>query len=75
LPDRRLDKIFGALSELKVDSVLNRAADIDFQGRTLLSLGRDPRLIAALLSTSILSVPSLLYDDSRSEAAHERTVA
>jgi len=75
LPDRRLDKIFGALSELKVDSVLNRAADIDFQGRTLLSLGRDPRLIAALLSTSILSVPSLLYDDPRSEAAHERTVA
>ena len=61
LPDSRLDRIFSAFGELNVDDVLNRTADIDFQGRTLLSLGRDPRLVVALLSASILSVPSLLH--------------
>jgi flavin-dependent dehydrogenase len=61
LPDSRLDRIFGAFAELNVDDVLNRTGDIDFQGRTLLSLGRDPRLVVALLSASILSAPSLLH--------------
>lgn len=61
LPDSRLDRIFSVFSELNVDDILNRTADIDFQGRTLLSLGRDPRLLVALLSASILSVPSLVH--------------
>jgi digeranylgeranylglycerophospholipid reductase len=61
LPDSRLDRIFGAFAELNVDDVLNRTSDIDFQGRTLLSLDRDPRLLVTLLSASILSVPSLLH--------------
>ena len=60
LPDQRLDKIFNTLRELGVDDILNQTADIDFQGKTLLSLARDPMLIVALMSASILSVPSLL---------------
>jgi len=65
LPDRQLDHIFAISSELKVEDVLNRTADIDFQGRTLFSLARDPRLFISLLSASILSVPSLIRSDSR----------
>ena len=60
LPDRRLDRVFSVSDELKVDEVLNRTEDIDFQGRTLLSLAHDPRLFVTLVSASILSVPSLL---------------
>jgi digeranylgeranylglycerophospholipid reductase len=64
LPDQRLDKIFSTFRELGVADIHNQTADIDFQGRTLLSLGRDPRLIVALISASILSVPSLLHPKS-----------
>ncbi len=60
LPDRYLDQIFAVSHELKTDEILSRTADIDFQGRTLLSLARDPRLFITLLSTSVLSAPSLL---------------
>jgi digeranylgeranylglycerophospholipid reductase len=60
LPDRHLDRIFEVSSELKTDQILSRTADIDFQGRTLLSLARDPRLFITLLSASVLSAPSLL---------------
>jgi len=60
LPDRNLDRIFSIADELNIDQVLNRTADIDFQGRTMLSMARDPRLILTLLSTSVLSVPSLI---------------
>jgi flavin-dependent dehydrogenase len=60
LPDRNLDRIFSVADELSVDEVLNRTADIDFQGRTMLSMARDPRLFLTLLSASVLSVPSLL---------------
>jgi digeranylgeranylglycerophospholipid reductase len=60
LPDRRLDRVFSVSDELRVDEVLNRTEDIDFQGRTLLSLAHDPRLFVTLVSASILSVPSLL---------------
>jgi len=63
LPDQRLDKIFSTFRELRVDDILNRTADIDFQGKTLLSLGRDPRLVLALLCAFILSVPSLLHSN------------
>jgi len=60
LPDRNLNHIFGIANELGVDEILNRTPDIDFQGRTLLALARDPRLFITLLSSSILSVPSLV---------------
>jgi geranylgeranyl reductase family protein len=60
LPDRNLDRIFSVADELSVDEVLNRTADIDFQGRTMLAMSRDPRLFLTLISASVLSVPSLL---------------
>lgn len=60
LPDRNLDRIFNIADELGADDILSRTSDIDFQGRTLLSLARDPRLFYTLLSASILSVPSLI---------------
>jgi geranylgeranyl reductase family protein len=60
LPDRNLDRIFSIANELSADEILNRSPDIDFQGRTLLRLARDPRLFITLLSASILSVPSLV---------------
>jgi flavin-dependent dehydrogenase len=65
LPDRQLDRIFRISAELNADDVLNRTADIDFQGRTLLSLARDPRLFITLLSASVLSVPSLIGTGTR----------
>ncbi len=60
LPDRNLDRIFNIAQELGADDILNTTTDIDFQGRTLLLLARDPRLFITLLSASILSVPSLI---------------
>lgn len=65
LPDRYLDRIFTVSHELRADEILNRTADIDFQGRTLLSLARDPRLFITLLSASLLSAPSLLGHGTR----------
>jgi hypothetical protein len=62
LPDRNLDHIFGIANELRADEILNRTSDIDFQGKTLLSLARDPRLFTTLVSASILSIPSLIRD-------------
>jgi geranylgeranyl reductase family protein len=61
LPDRNLDRIFSIANELGADGILNKTSDIDFQGRTLLSLSRDPRLFLTILSASILSVPSLIW--------------
>ena len=60
LPDQQLNRIFRISAELRADDILNRTADIDFQGRTLLSLARDPRLFITLVSASVLSVPSLI---------------
>lgn len=65
LPDRHLDRIFRISAELKADDILSKTADIDFQGRTLLSLARDPRLFLTLLSASVLSVPSLIGTGTR----------
>jgi len=65
LPDQQLDRIFRISAELAADDVLNRTADIDFQGRTLLSLARDPRLFITLVSASVLSVPSLIGTGAR----------
>lgn len=69
LPDRQLDRIFRISTELKADDILNKTADIDFQGRTLLSLARDPRLFITLLSASVLSVPSLIGTGRRKGSA------
>lgn len=65
LPDQQLNRIFRISAELRADDILNRTADIDFQGRTLLSLARDPRLFITLVSASVLSVPSLIGTASR----------
>jgi digeranylgeranylglycerophospholipid reductase len=65
LPDRQLDRIFSVSRELRADEILNRTVDIDFQGRTLLSLARDPRFFMTLLSASVLSVPSLARAETR----------
>ena len=61
LPDSNLDRIFTIAQELGADDILNTTTDIDFQGRTLLSLARNPRLFITLLSASILSFPSLIH--------------
>lgn len=60
MPDQQLNRIFSISNEIGTDKVLDRTADIDFQGRTLLSLARDPRLFFTLLSASVLSLPSLV---------------
>jgi len=62
IPDQRLNKIFAISKEVGAGEVLSRTSDIDFQGRTLLSLARDPRLFVTLLSASILSLPSLIRE-------------
>jgi len=63
LPDRQLNWIFNVSRELHVDQILNRTGDIDFQGRALASLARDPRLFLTLVSASLLSIPSLLRNE------------
>jgi geranylgeranyl reductase family protein len=70
LPDRYLDRIFTISRELKAEEILNKSSDIDFQGRTLLSLARDPRLFISLLSASLLSTPSLLSLGTRASSKH-----
>jgi geranylgeranyl reductase family protein len=64
IPDRYLNKLFDVSNELRIEDVLSKTSDIDFQGRTLLGLARDPRLFLALLSMSVLSIPSLVRKDS-----------
>ena len=60
MPDRHLDRIFGIAKDFRNDEILGKASDIDFQGKILLSLARDPRLFITLLSASILSLPSYI---------------
>jgi flavin-dependent dehydrogenase len=70
LPDHYLDRIFTISQELRAEEILNKSADIDFQGRTILSLARDPRLFVTLLSAAFLSAPSLLTVGSRTSRRH-----
>jgi len=63
MPDRQLSRIFTMAKELRNDEILGRAADIDFQGKILLSLARDPRLFITLLSAAVLSMPSFVGKD------------
>jgi len=60
IPDKHLNKLFDLSNELRIDDVLSKTSDIDFQGQTLFGLARDPRLFLAFLSMSVLSIPSLI---------------
>jgi geranylgeranyl reductase family protein len=62
MPDRRLNRIFDISKEFRTDEVLGKASDVDFQGKTLLSLARDPRLFVTLLSACVLSMPSYVVE-------------
>jgi len=71
LPDRRLEKIFSVGLTLGIESVLNRADDIDMQGRTLARLGLDPRLAISALYSSVLSLPFLVEPrNSTTKSSH-----
>jgi digeranylgeranylglycerophospholipid reductase len=64
IPDRYLDKLFDISDELKIEEILSKTSDIDFQGWTLLKLARDPRLFLTLASMSVISIPSLMRKES-----------
>jgi digeranylgeranylglycerophospholipid reductase len=48
LSDRRLDGIIGLCRRLGVDSVLEKAGDLDFQGRSLISVAKYPSTLAVI---------------------------
>jgi len=48
LPDKRIDGLFGLCRRLGVDGVLEKVADLDFQGRTLVSMARYPGAAAVI---------------------------
>ena len=66
IPDQYLDKLFDISNELKIEEILSKTSDIDFQGRTLLKLARDPRLFLTLASMSVISIPSLVRKEPES---------
>jgi flavin-dependent dehydrogenase len=59
LPDRHLDRIFSFAHTVGAANVLDRADDIDMQGRALARLGLDPRLAISMLYSGLLSLPFL----------------
>ena len=59
LPDRHLDRMFSFARTLGAANVLDRADDIDMQGRALARLGLDPRLAVSILYSMVLSLPFL----------------
>jgi digeranylgeranylglycerophospholipid reductase len=48
LSDRRLDNVIDLCRRLGVDSVLKKAGDLDFQGRSLISVARYPGTLAVI---------------------------
>ncbi|PVX23987.1 MAG: hypothetical protein CW716_11010 [Candidatus Bathyarchaeum sp.] len=48
LSDRRLDNVIDLCSRLGVDSVLEKAGDLDFQGRSLISVAKYPGTLAVI---------------------------
>ena len=48
LSDRKLDVIIDLCSRLGVDNVLEKAGDLDFQGRSLISVGKYPGTLAVI---------------------------
>jgi digeranylgeranylglycerophospholipid reductase len=65
VPDGDLDRIFSYAQRLHVDELVSRTSDVDFQGRTILSLVRDPRFFTTLLTATILAIPSFLKTTPR----------
>jgi digeranylgeranylglycerophospholipid reductase len=63
IPDKHLNSIFSISNEFRTNDVLAKTSDIDFQGRVLLSLSRNPRLFVTLLSASALSLPTFVRKD------------
>jgi flavin-dependent dehydrogenase len=59
LPDRHLDRMFSFARTVGAANVLDRADDIDMQGRALARLGLDPRLAVSILYSGVLSLPFL----------------
>ena len=48
ISDRRLDNVIGLCSRLGVDNVLEKAGDLDFQGRSLISVAKYPGTAAVI---------------------------
>jgi digeranylgeranylglycerophospholipid reductase len=48
LSDRRLDNMIGLCSRLGIDQVLEKAGDLDFQGRSLISVAKYPGTTAVI---------------------------
>lgn len=67
LPDRHLDRIFSFARTIGAANVLDRADDIDMQGRALARLGLDPRLAVSMLYSGILSLPFIADGSERAE--------
>lgn len=62
MPDSQIDRLIGLATKLDLSEVLEQTSDIDFQGRTLFRLSRDPRLPAAVLFSLVASLPNMLRD-------------
>lgn len=65
VPDGELNRIFAFAQNLRVDQLVSRKSDVDFQGRTILSLLRDPRFFTTLFTAIVLSIPSFLATSER----------
>lgn len=63
IPDREIDRIFTAATKMGAPRILSGGTDdIDFQGRTLLSLAsRHPTFLSALAYAAFRSFPSLIW--------------
>lgn len=63
IPDHDVDRVFRAAARLGAPEILSKGTDdIDFQGRTLLSLAKHhPRLLTAIVYATFRSFPSLLW--------------
>ena len=48
LSDHRLDNVIGLCSRLGVDNVLEKAGDLDFQGRSFISVAKYPSTVAVI---------------------------
>jgi len=49
LSDKQIDDVVGFCARLNLDRVLSSFQDVDFQGRSLLRVARNPRMIAAFI--------------------------
>lgn len=49
LPDNKVDKIVDLCAKLRVDKVLEEVGDLDFQGRSLISMVKHPSTLIVML--------------------------